>query len=122
MSGDIQWVAATQDGWEFGLIVPDFEAIRGFFEYLLDQPIDFNIRWIVKDQNSSPFQNRQALSKIDPVAKQFQVINSLSNLVSILARTRTNSPAEIQFPTRISKLHDNGMRLRLVDVTLGEGP
>ena len=51
MSGDIQWVAVTQDGWEVGVIFPDFEATRGFFEYLLDQPIDFNICWMVKDQN-----------------------------------------------------------------------
>ena len=66
MSGDIQWVAATQDGWEFGVIFPDFEAIRGFFENLLDQPIDFNIRWMVKDQN--PFIESHRDPKTDLMA------------------------------------------------------
>lgn len=52
--GDIEWVATTQDGWEFGVIFPDFESIRGLFEYLLDQHVEFDVHWIVKDHNPFP--------------------------------------------------------------------
>lgn len=51
MSGDIRLAVVTQNGWEFGVVFPDYITVREFFKYLLDQSIDFNVRWMVKDQN-----------------------------------------------------------------------
>jgi len=51
MSGSIQRLAATREGWEFGVVFPDFATTRGFFEFLSDQTIDFDVRWMIKDRN-----------------------------------------------------------------------
>lgn len=51
--GDVHWVATTQDGWEFGVSFPDYEAARWFFASLKDYPAKVNVRWMVKGQPST---------------------------------------------------------------------
>lgn len=65
-SGDIQRVTATQEGWEFGVVFPDFETASEFFRYLLEQIVDFDVRWMVKDQN--PFNESDKYPKTDLMA------------------------------------------------------
>lgn len=65
-SGDVQWVAATREGWEFGVVFPDFETAGELFEYLSDQIVDFDVRWMVKDRN--PFDESQRHPKTDILA------------------------------------------------------
>jgi len=50
-NGTIQRATATQEGWGDGVVFPDFATTRACFEFLSDQTIDFDVRWMVKDQN-----------------------------------------------------------------------
>lgn len=50
-SGGIQRATATREGWEYGVVFPDFATTRGFFEFLSIQAIDVDVRWMMKDRN-----------------------------------------------------------------------
>ena len=60
-SGSIQRLESIQNGWEFGVVFPDFEAARGFFGFLFDRNIDLDIHWMVKDRN--PYNEPHSSSK-----------------------------------------------------------